>query len=81
MAEEFQAEELKQALLSRILSSKAKARLARVRLVKPELAAQVEVHLIQLYQAGRIREEVSDAQLVKLLEALSRRREFKIVRK
>ena len=69
-----------QAILRRILTPEARERLSRVKLVKPELAQQVELILVQLYQAGQIRERIDDAKLKKILAQIDARtrREFRI---
>lgn len=72
-----QLEILKKEILKKILTKEACERLGRIRLVKPELANQLELYLIQLYQAGKIK-EVNDAQLKLILESLTSKKEFKI---
>ncbi len=57
----------KEAILRRILSPRARQRLANLRLVKPEIAALIEDQLIALAQAGRLRIPVSDEALKELL--------------
>jgi programmed cell death protein 5 len=74
-------EELKRAILQKILSSEAKSRLSRVKMVKPEFANQVELYLIQLYQAGKVKGQISDEQLKRILQALTSQKRFRIVRK
>ena len=77
-----QIEMQKQALLRRILSSDARQRLTNLRMVKPEFAAQIELQLIQLAQAGRLSIPVTDDQLKEILARLqSQRRDIKIRRK
>jgi len=73
-------EELKKIILKKILSKSAFERLGRIRLVKPELAAQLELYLVQLYQAGKLKTEISDEQLKLILESLTSKRGFKIVK-
>lgn len=75
-----QIEELKKRIIQKILSKEALERLGRVRLSKPELAEQVELSLLQMYQAGKIKEEVSDQQLKAILEALTTKKEFRIIK-
>jgi len=77
-----QVEVQKQALLRRILSSDARQRLTNLKMVKPEFAAQVELQLIQLTQAGRLRIPVTDDQLKEILVQLQpQRRDIQIRRK
>ncbi|MEM5883129.1 MAG: DNA-binding protein [Candidatus Aenigmatarchaeota archaeon] len=75
-----QLEEIKKAVLKKILSKEAFERLGRIRLVKPELAIQLELYLIQLYQQNKIKKEISDEQLKLILESLTSKKEFKIIR-
>jgi len=76
-AAEVQAQ--KEALLRQILTPEARARLANVRLVKPQLAEQIELQLIQLASSGRLRGQVTDEQLRGLLQQLQgKERERKI---
>jgi len=66
--------------LNKILDKKARERLANIRLIKPQLAMQLEVYLFQLYQAGQIK-NITEEQLVKILSELSKKDEVKIKRK
>ena len=75
-----QIEEMKNFLMKKLLSKEAIERLGRIRLVKPELAAQLELYLIQLYQSGRLKGEVSDEQLKTILDVITTKKEFKIIR-
>ncbi|MEM7821426.1 MAG: DNA-binding protein [Candidatus Aenigmatarchaeota archaeon] len=73
-------EELKRILMKKILSKEALERLGRVRMVKPELAAQVELYLIQLFQTGKIKNEITEGMLIKILENIKGKKEFRIVK-
>lgn len=64
-----------------VLDAKARERLNNLRLVKPELALQLEMYLAQLYQAGQIRGKITDEQMVSILKKLSEKPEFRIRRK
>jgi programmed cell death protein 5 len=75
-----ETQELKKKIIQKILSKEAIERLGRIRLSKPELAEQVELYLLQLYQAGKVNEEISDEQLKAILEALTSKKEFRIIR-
>ena len=68
------------AIMRKILTPEARERLGRVKLVKPELARQVELVLVQLYQTGQIREPIDDAKLKRILAQIDARtrREFKL---
>jgi programmed cell death protein 5 len=76
-----QLEEMKRKLLGKILSKEAYERLGRVRYANPQLAAQVEVYLLQIYQSGKLENEVDDMQLKEILKLLSDKKDFKISKK
>jgi programmed cell death protein 5 len=68
--ENLEAEEKKQ-ILRKIISPEGRERLARVKLVKPELVAQIEDYLVNLYMNGKIKKALSEEEIIKLLEMLS----------
>jgi programmed cell death protein 5 len=73
-----QVEEQIQMIIRHILAPEARERLANVRLARPEMARQIEILLIQLYQQGRLK-SLSDDQLKALLAKISdTKRETKI---
>ncbi len=76
-----QIEEMKKQLLSQILTKEASERLSRVRMVNETLAGSVELYLIQIYQAGRLGEKITDEKLTEILKLLSKKKETKIRRK
>ncbi|ASJ10983.1 hypothetical protein A3L12_06555 [Thermococcus sp. P6] len=67
-------------IMRKILTPEARERLGRVKLVRPELARQVELILVQLYQAGQITEPIDDARLKRILAQIDARtrRDFRI---
>ena len=72
----------KQAILRQILTPEARERLNRIKIVKPELAEAVELQLIQLAQAGRLGNVLTDDQLKTILRKLTdKQRDIKITRK
>ncbi len=75
-----QLEVMKKTVMKKILSKAAVERLARIKLVKPDLATNIEVYLMQLYQAGKIKNEVSDEQLKMILDAVTEKKEFKFLK-
>lgn len=75
------AELMKRMMLRKILTKPALERLSRVKLVKPEVADQLESYLLNLYQSGKIKNEVSEEQMKMILETITGGRDFKIVRK
>ena len=69
----------KQNILRTILSEGAKARLANIKLVKPDRAQNIEAQLIQLHQLGRLQDKVTEEQLLHILKQFSsQKRESKI---
>ena len=76
-----QMEETLKAVSWQILEPKARERLNNLRTVKPELAMQLESYLAQLYQAGQIKQKITEEQLVVILKKLSEKRDIRIKRK
>ena len=71
----------KKAILRQVLTPEARERLARLRLVKPELVDNVEMQIIYLVEAGRIQNMINDATLKDLLRKLQNqkpKKEFNI---
>lgn len=64
------AESRKQQVLRIILSPEARQRLTNIRITRPEVAESIEAQLIQLYQSGRLRNQISDEQLKTMLQGL-----------
>jgi programmed cell death protein 5 len=58
-------------MLKQILTEDAKARLARVALVKPDNARAVEEHVIKLARAGKLQAQVDESSLIKMLEDIA----------
>jgi programmed cell death protein 5 len=73
-------EEMKKIILRKLMTKDAIERMSRLRLVKPDLATQLELYLVQLYQTGKIGKAITDDQLKLILENLTSRKEFKIIR-
>ena len=72
----------RQQILRQILDPEARERLANVRLVKPELAENVESQLIQLYSMGRINRIITDPEIRDILSKMNEtKRETKIERR
>ncbi|MEM1561675.1 MAG: DNA-binding protein [Candidatus Bathyarchaeia archaeon] len=64
------AEMQRQAILRKILTPEARQRLANLRMVKPEFAAQLETQLIQLVQRGLLQIPIDDDQLKEILRRM-----------
>jgi len=79
--EEREKRELeRQAAMRAILTPEARQRLANLRLIKPELVAQLEEQLIQLANSGRIRLPITDDDLKTILSRLTSKRSIRIRR-
>ncbi len=73
------AQAQKEAILRQILTPEARSRLSNIRMVKPQLAEQIEMQLIQLASSGRLKSQVTDEQLKGLLQQVQgRERERKV---
>jgi len=77
---EFEAQ--KEHILKQILTSEARSRLNNIKMVKQDLAALVENHLIGLVTQGKINSQITDDQLKQILLSLQQpKRDFKITRR
>jgi len=74
-----EAEAIKQEILRRILTPKARERLSNVKLVRPELAEFVENQLVALAQSGRLMRQIDDDELKEILADIASKlsREYK----
>ena len=74
-----EAQAQKEAILRKILTPVARARLSNIKMVKQEFAEQIEMQLIQPASSVRLRGQVTDEQLKELLVQLQgKERERKI---
>jgi len=73
-------EKLKKVVIRKILTKEAIERLGRIRLVKPQLATQLELYLLQAYQTGEIKTIIDDAKLKQILDALVKKKKYTIKR-
>jgi len=64
------AQAQREAVMRKILTPEARARLQNVKLVRPDFAEQVEMQLIQVAQTGRVPLPITDDLLKKLLAEL-----------
>ena len=70
----------KQSMMIKLLDPQARTRLNNIRMVKPDLAANVENYLLELATQGRIG-QVSDDQLKQMLLSMQQpKRDFKFSR-
>ena len=75
-----QIEAMKKTILKKVLTKEATERLGRIKLVKPEIANQLELYLVQLYQSGKIGSMITDEQLKTILEQIATKQKFRILR-
>lgn len=75
-----QLEAMKKIILKKVLTKEATERLGRIKLVKPEIANQLELYLVQLYQSGKIGNMITDNQLKAILEQIATKQKFRILR-
>ncbi len=68
--------------IQQILTPEARARLANIKMAKPEYATQIELMLIQIAQGGQLQNKITDEQLKGILKKIAEgsKREFKIRR-
>ena len=72
----------KEIILKQILSSEARLRLNNVKMVKPDVANNVENYLISMASQGKLRPPVTDEQLKQILLSTQQpKRDFKINRR
>ncbi len=65
--EKMRQELQREAILRQILTSEARERLVRIKMVRPEFGRFVENQLIALAQAGRIQRMITDSELKEIL--------------
>ena len=75
-------EEKKKMILRGILTTNAKERLGRIKIVRPEIAETIENQLILLAQSGKLENKINDEQLRMLLSRIiPKKRDIKIRRR
>ncbi|KAI0831727.1 DNA-binding TFAR19-related protein [Trametes gibbosa] len=63
-------EQMRRDMLATVLDSAARERLARIALVSPDRAQQIEAILLRMVQTGQLRGRVSEEQLIGLLDQI-----------
>jgi len=75
-------EEQKKQLLRSILTPKARERLGRIKIARPEVVESIEQQLLILAQQGRLKTKINDEQLQGLLsQVMPKKRDIKIQRR
>ncbi len=74
-------EALKKVVMLKILDKAARERLTNLKLIKPELANNLELYLVQLYQTGQLKTRITEKELVQILSMMQKKKDFKIIRK
>jgi len=77
---EAQERQIRERALRVIMTPEARQRLTNVRMVRPEVAKAVEVHIIKQASAGKLQRPISDEELKYILSSISSasKKEFKI---
>ncbi|VEU37292.1 unnamed protein product [Pseudo-nitzschia multistriata] len=65
-------QEQKQMILEQAMDLQALARLGRIRLVKPEKAAEIENTIVSMAMQGKLPGKINEAKLVEILERKNR---------
>ena len=86
MQQQMQMEQVDQqikTIMYQIMTPDARERLGNIRAANPEFARQIEIMLIQLYQAGRLPKKINDEQLKEILKKIQsqQQRETTIIRR
>jgi len=66
-------DERRRQILSQLLTPEARERVARIGLVKPDKARRVEDMIIGAAQSGQLRGKVDEANLISLLDQISKK--------
>ena len=74
-----QQQDMKNSVLSQVLTQEARARLNTLALTKPDKAQMVENHLVQMARSGQLAQKFGEDQLKSLLERLSEQTQKKTV--
>ncbi len=77
--QEKQERAAREQMLRVVFTTEARERLSNIRMIKPDLATSIENQIFQLAASGKLRSQVTDDDLKKMLESVQRpKREFKI---
>ncbi|KYK23864.1 hypothetical protein AYK24_06920 [Thermoplasmatales archaeon SG8-52-4] len=77
-----QFENQKKMILRAILTTKARERLGRIKIARPNIVESIENQLIMAAQSGQLKNKINDEQLRMLLsKAIPKKRDIKIKRR
>ena len=68
-------------IMQKILDSNAMQRLNNLKMVKPKIAAQFEMYLMQVYQSGQINKPLTESQIIQILDKIMPKKDFNIQRR
>ncbi|KAJ1445659.1 double-stranded DNA-binding domain-containing protein [Pelagophyceae sp. CCMP2097] len=78
MQQQQEQQQQKASILKQILTPEAGARLGRVQMVKPEKAEMLSMRLIQMAMKGELQSQVTEEQLIELLESTAEGSQVKV---
>lgn len=67
---EEQREAEKETVIKKLVDEEGRKRLNAVKMVKPELVNQVEEHIYQMHNAGRLDRNISEDEIIDILSSL-----------
>ena len=73
--------EMLKMIMTEVLEPKARERLNNLKMIKPDVATQVEIYLAQAYQSGQLQRKITEEQLIAILSQIEGNPSFKITRK
>ena len=77
-----QFEDQKKAILRQILTTRARERLGRIKVARPEIVESIENQLVMAASNGQLKNKINDEQLRMLLsKAIPKKRDIKIKRR
>ena len=76
-----QMDVFKKSVILKYMTKEARERLNRIRLVKPEIAEKIEIAIIQAIQQGQIKEILTEQQLMNILNELTEKKGFRILKR
>lgn len=81
MQHQAEAQTAIKALMLRVLDEGARQRLNNIRTVNAELAMSIEAYIAQAYSQGQLRQRLTEADIVSILQVLQKKNDFRIQRK